>query len=443
MGCVLNHVAVTNKGDGKCRLDENEWLNALVGRIFVSIHQTTTLHQYFITKIQTKFERLKRPPFLETITVADLHVGDNVPVISNPRLLSLAMGGELEIEMEIEYQGGFSAELQTQFKLGGIRVPIALAVDLNYLKGKLLVLIQKAPTNRIWVGFYEMPKLELRIEPIIMQRQVKYLMVVQAIESQVYEAIRTSIVLPNMDDTVFFKGFEFGGIFEGDYPENPSEPIKSDPRIGQRLQQRHKRRAELEKGGGGSNCDKESGKCGSRASIYSTVSSDGPIPSPKIRPQRRGGKSRNESDSTSVSTSGRASKPSLMERWNKFWNRSSSSTVTSPEREAKGAAQPPCSAPQPTSAVDAGRQSNISEPMMVRLDEFPSDMASDDGDDDDDDDHGGGGGSGGCDDEKSHGGSSECEGNGDNTLGSEANGATDTLAQYQVGHDVAESPTEG
>ncbi|KAJ1913547.1 hypothetical protein H4219_005171 [Mycoemilia scoparia] len=211
--------------DHQPTVKSDEWLNAVLGRIFISVYRTKAMHQYFIDKIQSKFDRIKRPSYLEPIKVADLHVGNHVPIISNPKLLSLSNAGELEMELDVEYYGGFSAELRTAFKAGGLRLSLALAVHLNYLKGRLLVKIKEPPTNRAWVGFYEMPKLDLKINPIIFDRQITYDMVLNVIEKLVYEAISTSIVLPYMDDTVFFHASELGAILENDFPEKPNGPI--------------------------------------------------------------------------------------------------------------------------------------------------------------------------------------------------------------------------
>ncbi|KAJ2386076.1 hypothetical protein GGI23_006577 [Coemansia sp. RSA 2559] len=61
-----------------------------------------------------------------------------------------------------------------------------------------------------------MPRLRLKISPVFMQKQVRYAVVSQAIEKQIYDILRTTMVLPNMDDTVFFPTpHDDGGILEG------------------------------------------------------------------------------------------------------------------------------------------------------------------------------------------------------------------------------------
>jgi len=57
------------------------------------------------------------------------------------------------------------------------------------LEGKLLLRIKKPPSNRVWVGFYETPVMDLAIEPVFSSRQIKYTMVLRAIESKIRESV--------------------------------------------------------------------------------------------------------------------------------------------------------------------------------------------------------------------------------------------------------------
>ncbi|KAJ1961065.1 hypothetical protein GGI12_003458, partial [Dipsacomyces acuminosporus] len=200
---------------GKHSVREDEWLNAILGRLFLGVYQTEWARQYFIRKIQTKFDRVKRPAFLDDIRVTDLDIGDNFPVITNPRLESFDTVGQVDSSMYVLYKGGFRLVLTTGVKLGSIRMSIALSVVLESLAGKMLIRVKPAPSNRVWMGFYEMPSIRLSLSPVFMQKQVKYSLISQAIEKQIYDIIRLTLVLPNLDDTVFFPtDIRDAGIFE-------------------------------------------------------------------------------------------------------------------------------------------------------------------------------------------------------------------------------------
>ncbi|KAJ2544553.1 hypothetical protein GGF49_001177 [Coemansia sp. RSA 1853] len=194
---------------------EDEWLNAILGRMFIGAYKTEWVRQHFIRKMQTKFDRVQRPMFLERVVVADLDVGDLAPVITNPKLESFHANGQVDMSMYMHYMGGFRLVLNTAVKLGALRLSISLSVVLQSLAGKMLLRIKPAPSNRFWIAFYEMPRISLKLSPVFMQKQVKYALVSQAIEKQIYDMVRLSLVLPNLDDTVFFPTLlEDGGILE-------------------------------------------------------------------------------------------------------------------------------------------------------------------------------------------------------------------------------------
>lgn len=56
------------------------------------------------------------------------------------------------------------------------------------------------PTDRLWVGFYKLPDLELDISPLVHSTSVKWSVVTSLIERQMQEALVEYVVLPNMDD---------------------------------------------------------------------------------------------------------------------------------------------------------------------------------------------------------------------------------------------------
>ncbi|KAJ2084425.1 hypothetical protein H4R24_000055 [Coemansia sp. RSA 988] len=199
--------------DGAVR--EDEWLNAILGRIFIGVYKTEWVRQHFIHKLQSKFDRVKRPVFLDRIVVADLDIGDHVPVITEPKLESFDTNGQVDMSMFMHYMGGFKLVLDTAVKFGSLRLTISLSVVLESLAGKMLLRFKPAPSNRFWIAFYEMPRIRLKLSPVFMQKHVKYAVVSQAIEKQIYDMVRLSLVLPHLDDTVFFPAsFDDGGILE-------------------------------------------------------------------------------------------------------------------------------------------------------------------------------------------------------------------------------------
>ncbi|KAJ1838823.1 hypothetical protein LPJ73_006957, partial [Coemansia sp. RSA 2703] len=182
----------------------DEWLNAVLGRVFLAAYRTEWARQHLLRKMQSKFDRADRPAFLDRIVVTDLSLGDSVPVVTQPRLAAFDSSGQLDVSMFVHYRGGFRLALDTAVKLGGLRLSVSLAVVVQGLAGRMLVRFRPAPSNRFWAGFYEMPSIRLSVSPVFMQKQVRYAAVSQAIEKQIYDMVRSTLVLPNLDDTVFF-----------------------------------------------------------------------------------------------------------------------------------------------------------------------------------------------------------------------------------------------
>jgi hypothetical protein len=174
---------------------QTRWLNALVGRIFLGVYQTKHAEQICIAKVTKKIARINRPAFLSDIKLQKVVVGTQAPVFTQPRLKELSAAGELAMDVNVTYNGGFRMEIATvaTLQLGSRfkprQVNLSMAVTVKKLEGKMLLKIKKPPSNRLWLGFYEAPVMDLTIEPIVSSRQITYTMVLRAIESKIREAV--------------------------------------------------------------------------------------------------------------------------------------------------------------------------------------------------------------------------------------------------------------
>jgi len=92
-------------------------------------------------------------------------------------------------------------DLGTRFKAR--EVDLRLTAVLQKLEGKVLIRIKPPPSNRVWVAFETMPKMELNIEPIISQRSITYGPILRLIENRVREVIEETLVYPHFDDLPF------------------------------------------------------------------------------------------------------------------------------------------------------------------------------------------------------------------------------------------------
>ena len=219
---------------------QTRWLNAMVGRLFLAVYKTQEVEDFIRMKITKKIARVKKPAFLSGIQLRTISLGESAPLITNPRLKELTIDGMCCVEADVSYQGGFRIELATTVKIDlGTRfkareVDLVLAAVVKKLEGHILVRMKPPPSNRLWIAFETMPRLELSLEPIVSSRQITYGIILRAIESRIREVIAETIVLPQWDDTPFLdtssKQFR-GGIWAReahDLKEDISTAVPND-----------------------------------------------------------------------------------------------------------------------------------------------------------------------------------------------------------------------
>lgn len=216
----------------------SRWLNALLGRIFLAVYKTRDLENLIREKITKKIYRVKRPSFLANITIQKINTGETAPFLTNLRLRDLTVEGECVVEADVRYTGNFRIEVGATAKLDlGTRfkareVALLLAVVLKRIEGHVLFKVKAPPSNRIWMSFQSMPKMEMAIEPIVSSRQITYTLILRQIENRIKEVFAETLVQPFWDDVPFFKTEHKiwrGGIFQDDDAVESSEPLAAVP----------------------------------------------------------------------------------------------------------------------------------------------------------------------------------------------------------------------
>lgn len=86
---------------------QTNWLNGLLGRIFLAIYKTSDVEQFIRTRITKKIARVNKPNFLSDIVLQKVHVGEGVPSITNPRLKEMTVDGDFCAEADLTYDGNF------------------------------------------------------------------------------------------------------------------------------------------------------------------------------------------------------------------------------------------------------------------------------------------------------------------------------------------------
>jgi len=215
---------------------QTRWINALIGRIFLSMYKTSEVETFIRSKITKKIARVQKPAFISGIKVQDIDMGDSAPFVTNPRLKELTIDGSLTVEADIRYQGNFKLDIAAtaRIELGSRFKPrdvnIVLAGILKKLEGHVLIHIKPPPSNRLWLSFETMPKMDLSIEPIVSSRQITYGFIIRAIESRIREVFAETLVAPNADDVPFFDTtFQRyrGGIWQDDIRSRPPQDSRT------------------------------------------------------------------------------------------------------------------------------------------------------------------------------------------------------------------------
>ena len=202
---------------------QTRWLNALTGRIFLGIYQTTFIEQVIRTKLSRKISRVQKPTFLGNVDIQEVNMGDCVPIFTNLKLKELTLDGSLALEADVKYTGNFRLQVATVARLDlGPRFKVRelnllLAGILKELEGHILLKIKPPPSNRIWVSFETMPRMNISVEPTVSSRHITYGVILRVIENRIREVVNETMVLPNWDDTPFFDTSHCdhrGGIFQ-------------------------------------------------------------------------------------------------------------------------------------------------------------------------------------------------------------------------------------
>lgn len=200
-----------------------KWLNALLGRLFLATYQTEKFQDAFWLKIEERLKKIRTPGFLDQLQINRIDVGHSGPFFTNPKLKSLSTEGDMDISLNVLYQGKAMVEIATKLFINiGVgfkqrQFDIVMKMTINKMEGELLIRMKPQPSSRIWYTFAKMPEIDLSIEPVFSSRAISYGIITDILEKKMKEAIKQSIVYPFFDDFVFFRSPDElfrGGIFD-------------------------------------------------------------------------------------------------------------------------------------------------------------------------------------------------------------------------------------
>ncbi|PJF19071.1 hypothetical protein PSACC_01116 [Paramicrosporidium saccamoebae] len=218
----------------------SQWINAIMGRLFFNMFRSNDLERFFRKKFERKAATMPKPFFLGDLVLKSVLAGQSMPMFSRGQLHSVTNQGELLVSVDVLYPGGFRMQIETEIKwdiprVKTIIVPIVMSIHVRRLAGRALIRIKPPPSDRLWLGFYAPPQLEVDIEPVVSAKAITWSVIKTAMMKHMQDTMAEFVVLPNMDDfniPPLIIGDCYGGEkpFELDYipPSLMSETQKHD-----------------------------------------------------------------------------------------------------------------------------------------------------------------------------------------------------------------------
>lgn len=190
---------------------QTKWLNALLGRLFLGLQRTHTIHNWLYAKLLRKLTKIKKPGFMDEFKITHIYPGDSAPYFTYPQLKEINPDGTVILLTYLTYTGKLLVEVATKMSIAvaGLRLnkrdmDVTLKITLNKFAGPMLIKIKPPPSERVWYTYETEPQMELKIEPVVLSRQLLYNFVTNLIQKKFEEAIRDLLVLPHWDDITFY-----------------------------------------------------------------------------------------------------------------------------------------------------------------------------------------------------------------------------------------------
>lgn len=196
--------------------DNCQWFNFLLHRMFYNVHDDCYFEKIVKDKIQDKIKKLNIPKVLKEVSVDHISFGPNLPIFENLKLLDEIKDGYIAIDSDLTYRGGFKIKfsLVISIELLGrtIEIPASLSATVKHISGKVLVHCAPPPADRLWIGFYESPNVDVEIDSFISNTKVGPIssIIAKKLENEIIE----TLVLPDMEDFSFPKPSSKDGHFK-------------------------------------------------------------------------------------------------------------------------------------------------------------------------------------------------------------------------------------
>lgn len=183
-------------------------LNLLVARILFENTSSSALDDLIYSKISKKLRGVKLPkPISGELHLVSVSFGGSTPLFTNSQFVGASANGEIAIDVDIMYRGGFTLVLNAAIDLGPITLPDAtITIKIKQVSGKAHLTVGAPPSNKMWLGFHEQPNLELEFHQDISVPSQLFASVIRDIDLSevVSEVVKVKLfedmILPFQDD---------------------------------------------------------------------------------------------------------------------------------------------------------------------------------------------------------------------------------------------------
>ncbi|XP_060097529.1 PDZ domain-containing protein 8 [Heteronotia binoei] len=178
------------------------WLNAICLFLFRELRDTSLVRHWVTRKIKVEFEELLQTKMtgkvLEGLSLRDVCLGDEVPVLKNIKLLRPVVCNEescpeeLDFEVDIEYSGGFHLAIDADLVFGK---SASLFVKISKVVGRLRLVFTRLPFTHWSFSFVDEPVIGFDVKSQFEGRPLPQL--TSIIVNQFKKVIRRKHTLPH------------------------------------------------------------------------------------------------------------------------------------------------------------------------------------------------------------------------------------------------------
>nr|AKN09686.1 Mmm1 [Acanthamoeba castellanii] len=150
--------------------EKAEWLNLFAGRIFAEV-STPAFQEHTWRLLTEKLNAVDKPNLIGPIVIEDFSFGTGVPRIEG--VASFKTGKELELVLDVSYDGGALFAVQTELWLNLptlerlASLPVSMSVSLAHFRGRVSLTVPLESDPECTLAFAEEPQLDFRIGSLI------------------------------------------------------------------------------------------------------------------------------------------------------------------------------------------------------------------------------------------------------------------------------------